>query len=1034
MDLTGFAIHHRMFLAVFLLVLVMTVTGTCAQAQVISHTIEEKDLFHTYIPSPVPATPCTTFTATNLPAGSIFDSATGLFSWVPDYGSAGSYTATFGCADDPNNPGTQQLQITVTPATPVYVQSNSPKVTLVAARSPATLEQTNDQKSLAVMLGVYGLAVETVEDLGAAFTAKTVGDILVVPSYMAAALAPETIQQVVSFVNGGGKILLFGRSPLSQALGISHTDGVRTVTEFTDYLNPKLYLKWTDGEAVENFTTTASDSVLTADKQGQPIAIGRSAGSGRILYVGSAYYDHYSVYGTKGHPYLLYHFMDVFHLKPMVSASSIDAYFDPGNYDLSKVYIEDIVRMWAERGITTVYAAAWHFWINEQTGAEWTFGYQHFIDVCHLWGIKVYAWYALPHVSQKFWFTRPECREKTAGMGDKYIFWRLNVNLQNQVCLSSVFDFVDDTLSSYDWDGINIAEIYYDYEKGAIEYFTPMNDDFRANYKSITGVDPINLFNPASPDYYLNNDLEWKKFLQYRTDIVTGLHDTFMNKIFAHPKSADREVVLTIVDSLNYDYADVVFPDVASLIDTGVDLPAIVKLREKYDFSMQIEDPWPFWSSNPFRYNDFKKSYLSKFSFLNGAPDLIFFDVNFVEYAHTRSSFEPLYGYPSRIQTGIEFSLLMKSMFTDSNRLAAFSENTMLPVDLERAKWALGGDAKVVIDNTGKLSVETAGTVKLEGAGSFYSVALDGKDWPAWNVSDKSILLPVGKHELRFDAAGPYTGIRLVGISCTLEGAGIVPGGISVDYNSPRQKAVLAVEAFAKKDSETFHVLVDGAVHNAKIYPFYGHYRIFLPKGKHTVQIRVAHDLTAGNSQLSGAANVPINTPIAMTFSNPVDPATLTAATFIVKDACNNIIPGVIGYDANSFTASLSPRYGLDFSTGYTVAVTSGVNDIFGNHLLTASSLSFTTLAPSSSSYRVMVGGQGYDSLTSAYAGAATGATILARDTEFPENLILDKSKSIILKGGYAAEYSCKRGLPTVLKGTLSIGSGNLIVDALVIR
>jgi len=458
-------------LATLLFVVILTVPESHAQNLVSSYSIEEKDLFHQYIPSPVPAAPCASFTSAGLPPGSTFDSASGLFTWLPDYGSAGSYTATFACADDPNNPGTLQLQISVTPVTPVYVQNTTPKVTLLAAANPATIEQSNDQKSLAVMLGVYGLSVETVTDLGAAFAAKTVGDILVVPSSMAQSLTPDTIQKVVSFVNGGGKILLFGKSPLSQALGISPAGGARTVTEFIDYLNPKLFLKWTDGEAVENFTATASDSVLTADKQGQPIAIGRSAGNGRVLYVGSAYYDRYSVYGTKGHPYLLYHFMDVFRLKPMVSASSIDAYFDPGNYDLSKVYIEDIVRMWAERGITTVYAAAWHFWINEQTGAEWTFGYQHFIDVCHQRGIKVYAWYALPHVSQKFWFTKPECREKTAGAGETYAFWRLNVNLQNQACLDSVLQFLDDTLNANDWDGINIAEIYYDNETENISFF-----------------------------------------------------------------------------------------------------------------------------------------------------------------------------------------------------------------------------------------------------------------------------------------------------------------------------------------------------------------------------------------------------------------------------------------------------------------------------------------------------------------------------------------------------------------------------------
>jgi hypothetical protein len=43
--------------------------------------------------------------------------------------------------------------------------------------------------------------------------------------------------------------------------------------------------------------------------------------------------------------------MDFFHLKPMISAGSLDAYFDTGNYDLSKISIEDIVSGWVGRGI-----------------------------------------------------------------------------------------------------------------------------------------------------------------------------------------------------------------------------------------------------------------------------------------------------------------------------------------------------------------------------------------------------------------------------------------------------------------------------------------------------------------------------------------------------------------------------------------------------------------------------------------------------------------------------------------------------------
>jgi len=910
-----------------------------------SFSIAEKDLVHYYAASLNPAVPCASFTSSGLPKNASFDSPTGLFTWLPDFGTAGSYTVGFGCADDPAAPGTQQITIDVAQATAVNLQSSTPKVTLLSSKTPANPSQDNDQKSLASMLGVYGLAVAPVEDLAAAFAAGSVGGILVVPSYLAQSLSPATVQQVVAYVNAGGSLLLFGRSPLSEALGISYSGAPTVVTQFVDYLNPQMPLTWSAGETVEPFAAQASDSVLTADRVTlQPLVIGRNCGKGRLLYVGTGYYDHFSVYGTKGHPYLLYHFMDAFRLRPQLSAASIDAYFDPGNYDLSKVYIEDIVRSWADRGITTVYAAAWHYWINEQTGVEWTFGYQHFIDVCHLWGIKVYPWFAIPHVSQKFWYTKPECREQTAGAGETYAFWRLNVNLQNQACRTSVLSFVDDVLNSYDWDGVNLAEIYYDYEKST-EFFTPMNIDFRNGFAATAGgFDPIACFDPTSPHYYLADTASWARLLQYRTDLVTDLHQTFMSRISQNPNSSGREIMLTAVDSLHYDYPDVNFPPgFEGFFNTGVDLPAILQRLSTMDYLLQVEDPWPLWSSNPFRYQDFKKTYQSLFPQFLADDSTIMFDVNIVNNAHNPLlGPQPLYNFPAGFQTGQEFALLLKNMITDNQRLALFSENSVEAVDSGRLKWALAGDS--VFNRTGEstASFTIKRTTKLEVNPTYYSINLDGKIWPAWTAVDGSVLLPVGSHQLAYRTDQVYTGNKLSGISCSLLDAGIIPGGITASYNSPHQKAVLTVEAFDKLESEPFSIKVDGATYNATVYPFYGQYRVFLPKGKHTVQIAVVHALNASNSTLDGATDISLNAPISVTFTNPIDPASLTAATFIVRDADNKVLSGSISYDANSMTATFTPALPLASGSGYSVTV-SGVTDIYGHAMTAAKNLGFTT-------------------------------------------------------------------------------------------
>jgi len=87
------------------------------------------------------------------------------------------------------------------------------------------------------------------------------------------------------------------------------------------------------------------------------------------------------------------------------------------------------------------------------------------------------------------------------------------------------------------------------------------------------------------------------------------------------------------------------------------------------------------------------------------------------------------------------------------------------------------------------------------------------------------------------------------------------------------------------------------------------------------------------------------------------------------------------------------------------------------------------TLAP-----KAKIGSTGYTSLLTAYTAADSSATILALDTEFIENLFMNGGKAIVLKGGYKADYSGKSGLPSYLKGVLTIGTGSLTVEGVAIH
>jgi hypothetical protein len=95
-------------------------------------------------------------------------------------------------------------------------------------------------------------------------------------------------------------------------------------------------------------------------------------------------------------------------------------------------------------------------------------------------------------------------------------------------------------------------------------------------------------------------------------------------------------------------------------------------------------------------------------------------------------------------------------------------------------------------------------------------------------------------------------------------------------------------------------------------------------------------------SPASGATGVPINTSVNATFSEAIDPLTLTNATFQLypgSSATGTPIAGVITYDSVNFIATFTPTNPLTISSFYTATVTDGVTDLAGNPLGTTGNL-----------------------------------------------------------------------------------------------
>lgn len=99
----------------------------------------------------------------------------------------------------------------------------------------------------------------------------------------------------------------------------------------------------------------------------------------------------------------------------------------------------------------------------------------------------------------------------------------------------------------------------------------------------------------------------------------------------------------------------------------------------------------------------------------------------------------------------------------------------------------------------------------------------------------------------------------------------------------------------------------------------------------------------------SGGGNFPTGNNITATFSENIDPATVTSATFELRDAGNNLIPAAV--TASGAAAVLNPAAPLDPQTTFTARLKGGtadprIKDVAGNALATDFTWTFTTGGP----------------------------------------------------------------------------------------
>lgn len=95
-------------------------------------------------------------------------------------------------------------------------------------------------------------------------------------------------------------------------------------------------------------------------------------------------------------------------------------------------------------------------------------------------------------------------------------------------------------------------------------------------------------------------------------------------------------------------------------------------------------------------------------------------------------------------------------------------------------------------------------------------------------------------------------------------------------------------------------------------------------------------------SPVSGATGVAVGSAITVTFSEAVNPATISADSLSLSDGQANV-SGTVSYDNATNTATFTPTTYLAYNTTYNVTVSTAVTNAAGTHLGAAASWSFTT-------------------------------------------------------------------------------------------
>jgi uncharacterized protein YdaL len=675
----------------------------------------------------------------------------------------------------------------------------------------------NDQESLRSTFEYVGIPMDTL----------TVGELpaldrynLVIVPYSAVEQLNDTeMSRIVEWVRAGGNCITDGRTELSKELGIAHRDSTVSVSQLRDRLFVEESVKWRTPEAFFKFEALEGDQIFAVDEEtGAPVVVGRAFEEGRFLYFGCRF-DPESDAGFSRFPYAIEYVRRYLGLAPVLKREALEFYFDPGYRHNTS--IEDLVKHWAHVGVRVIHAAGWHHY------PKYSYDYDRLIALCHANGILVYAWLEPPQVTQKFWLDHPEWREKNAGGGDARASWRYAMALTDSACLEAMLEEYRSLLQKHDFDGVNLAEIYF--ESGIDgpadeQKLTPMHPSARAEFKQLHGFDPALLVQPGSPQFWKKNAAAWDKYEEYRVEKMVQTHERLL--LLAEEVRHIRpgfDVMVTALDSIGTP---------ALRRTQGIDISRLIDMKKRFNFSLVVEDPQSLWSDDPRRYRDIADSYRK----LLGNDFAL--DLNILAF---RTREQPTM-FPTLIQTGTEALALISEAHQQAERVVVYAESSVNPQDMPLLAYAAASPATLErLPDGYRVSSPYAVTLNLNTRDRV--IAVDGE--PRSAVSPGEFLLPAGTHVVKTIAPeGNMFSMQqfhasLVSVTGNLLYVREKERGVDFGYEARARCLVSLTRA-------PVALYVDGQSVPVEFFKGSGRFSIALPAGKHDVQIMTLSKVSYG--------------------------------------------------------------------------------------------------------------------------------------------------------------------------------------------